>query len=123
MPLYEYKCKDHGIFHSLATMEENALPVKCPKCQQLSPRVILIPPEVLSMAPANRKANEINERAANEPLRSHTHERDEASIYCPNHQDREHHHQHLKGSLNQKAVYLADGSKVFPSQRPWMISH
>lgn len=28
-----------------------------------------------------------------------------------------------RSSLRQKAVLMADGSKVFPSQRPWMISH
>ncbi|MEJ8472803.1 hypothetical protein [Roseibium algae] len=28
-----------------------------------------------------------------------------------------------KSSIRSSAVYMADGSKVFPSKRPWMISH
>lgn len=26
-------------------------------------------------------------------------------------------------ALKQQVIFLPDGSKVFPSQRPWMISH
>lgn len=130
MPLYDYKCVEHGLFHELATMEQSALPCSCPQCGVSSPRVILIPPEVLDMAPAKRSAIAKNERAANEPViytretseemrERHAHMKTKGkSCGCSDHPaagDR--------GALQQKAVFLADGSKVFPSQRPWMISH
>lgn len=126
MPLYDYKCAEHGLFHELVTMENAAKPCKCPKCGSMSPRVIMIPPEVLQNAPA-MKAREKNEQAQHQPIISSVDSRQEAA------ERKAHAHKHGKScgcnheanqsSLKQQVIYLPDGSKVFPSQRPWMISH
>lgn len=115
MPVYDYKCEKHGVFHELATMDESHLPCACPQCGVRSPRIIMLAPEVLSMAQAKRQAHKTNERAANEPIFS-TEDR------------RKHDPQHAKscGCENKKQtnlMYSARGDKMFPFMRPWMISH
>lgn len=143
MPLYDYKCKEHGFFHQLATMAESASPKPCPECQTLSARIIMIPPEILAMAPNQKKAAEANEKAMHEPTISTVDTRMEdadrkafelrKSCGCHHHSNNPQVNQKLKqlrdlvnpsqSSLKQQALFLADGSKIFPSQRPWMISH
>ncbi|MBU2569013.1 MAG: zinc ribbon domain-containing protein [Gammaproteobacteria bacterium] len=130
MPLYDYKCPKHGIFHDLATFEESSAPKACPHCQTSSPRIIMIPPEVLAMAPDKRKAMSINEKSRHEPAFSTVDSREDQILE----------HKHTKNcgcssnkglflkhpdrsSLRQQVILMQDGSKVFPSQRPWMISH
>jgi putative FmdB family regulatory protein len=88
MPVYDYKCRAHGLFNTLATMEESAKPVECPTCEKLAPRVIVLPPEIAAMDPATRAALDRNEKSRHEPVFS-----------------------------------TADGKKMFPSMRPWMIGH
>ncbi|WP_295875032.1 FmdB family zinc ribbon protein [uncultured Zhongshania sp.] len=129
MPVYDYKCNEHGLFHELASMEQAAMPCACPSCGKLSARVIMIPPEVLAMSPARRQAMAKNEKAVHQPIFSTVDYREDQA------QRRAHaaakkgcgcgdHTAHPdRSSLRQKAIYMADGSKVFPSQRPWMISH
>ncbi|QSP95489.1 zinc ribbon domain-containing protein [Marinobacter salinisoli] len=117
MPLYDYKCRDHGLFQKLGTMAEAALPAECPECQQQSARVIVLPPEILAMAPEQRQAAERNEKARHEPIISTA-------------DQREHDAEHRQACGCQKRsaskpmmFYTADGKKMFPSMRPWMISH
>ncbi|GAB1260215.1 FmdB family zinc ribbon protein [Aurantivibrio plasticivorans] len=141
MPLYDYKCKDHGVFHQLATMADSGKPQACPTCGVASGRIIMIPPEVLAMAPEKRKAMEKNDRARHEPHFSTTDSRAEEAEKkafelkrsgCCGHRASGAHHRGKpqiigaapdQSNLKQQVIYLADGSKVFPSQRPWMISH
>lgn len=138
MPLYDYKCAEHGLFHELATMAQSGEPCACPKCGKASARVIMIPPEVLRMAPANRQAIEQNEMARHQPIVSSTESRIEAAdkqAFAEKRFVAKHGHSKGKGgcgcsehkpeysALKQQVVFLPDGSKVFPSQRPWMISH
>ena len=68
MPLYDYKCATHGLFHELATIEDREKPKPCPKCKRLSARVIMIPPQILAMAPEKRKSMQRNEQAQFEPI-------------------------------------------------------
>ena len=116
MPLYDYKCKDHGLFHELATFDDSAKPAPCPSCNAMSARVILLSSTVLGMAPERRNAFETNERASHEPAHS-TKER------------RAFDHQHAKGcgctekKPSRFMIYTPDGGKTFPTARPWMISH
>ncbi len=132
MPLYDYKCREHGLFHELATMDRAALPCACPQCGKPSARVLMIPPEVLRMAPKRRQVQARNEQAAHAPRLSTTdsradlaarqrHEMNKRSCACPGHQAEAGNPD--RSALRQQAIYLPDGSKVFPSQRPWMISH
>ena len=117
MPVYDYKCPDHGVFHELATMENHALPAACPRCSLLSPRVIIMAPEILDMAPAKRKAMEKNETARHAPQHSTPDSRAENAERL----------KHGCGCRHEKRtsklMYTAEGNKMFPSMRPWMISH
>jgi len=116
MPLYDYKCTTHGVFQDLVPISDFDKPCECPQCGALSPRVILLSPEFLSMAAERRKAFETNEKARHEPVFSNKEIREEVHKHgkgCGCHQ------QQRKSNL----FYTADGNKMFPSMRPWMISH
>ena len=116
MPVYDYKCQDHGVFYELATFEQSNLPQACPTCKKMSARIIRIAPEILDMSPVKRKSHERNEKAQHEPEFS-TAERRESD------------HEHSSGcgcnnKMGKSKMFLtANGDKMFPSMRPWMISH
>ena len=117
MPVYEYKCQEHGIFYDLATMEDSDKPADCSVCGASSPRIIMVAPDILDMSPVARKAAATNERSQHEPEFSTK-------------QRREQDHQHKTGCgcdhkspSKSKLMYTAQGDKMFPSMRPWMISH
>ena len=110
MPLYDYKCTEHGLFHDLVPMQASGECAPCPTCGALSARVIMVPPEVLDMAPAKRQAMARNEQAAHEPRHGNHHSEKEQGC-C-------HHHKR-----KSRLFYTAEGNKMFPSARPWMISH
>ncbi|TVZ41255.1 putative FmdB family regulatory protein [Alteromonadaceae bacterium 2753L.S.0a.02] len=117
MPVYDYKCQDHGIFNELATIDDAAKPAACPTCGKMSGRVIMLSPEFLNMDPDKRHAEMTNEKARHEPEFS-TKER----------REHDHQHKHGCGCNKQKPgksnlIYTAQGEKMFPSMRPWMISH
>jgi putative FmdB family regulatory protein len=117
MPVYDYKCPEHGVFHDLATIENHAKPVNCPQCGELSPRVIMVAPEVLAMAPAKRQAIERNEEARHEPQMSTVDSRAENAEKVKHGCGCTHH------KRPSKLMYTAEGNKMFPTMRPWMISH
>ena len=117
MPFYEYKCAEHGIFELLRPVDEHADGGNCPACKKLSPRIVRISARFLEMPKERKKAFEINEKAKEQPIFS-----------CLS--DREYQRKHEPGCsccgdpiAKRKAIYTPDGSKVFPSARPWMISH
>ena len=115
MPLYDYKCSEHGLFHELVSMDNHQAPQPCPTCKTACGRVILMAPEFLSMSDERRKAHSTNEKSKHEPIISSVDSRDKkngSGCGCeqPN-------------AKKSQVMYLADGSKIFPSQRPWMISH
>ncbi|MAL96918.1 MAG: formamidase [Alteromonadaceae bacterium] len=117
MPLYDYKCREHGLFQELGMMAEAANPKPCPVCQALSARVIVLPPELALMDPAGREARARNEKARHEPVFSTADRRSN---------DAE--HRQACGCMKKpegkhQLFYTADGNKMFPSMRPWMISH
>ncbi|MDF1629464.1 MAG: zinc ribbon domain-containing protein [Alcanivoracaceae bacterium] len=117
MPVYDYKCNEHGLFNTLATIDDADKPVACPTCEALSPRVIVLPKKVVNMDPATKAAHERNERSRHEPVFSTADRR----AY-----DKEHSRQCGCGSPKpgkSMLLYTADGKKMFPSMRPWMISH
>ena len=122
MPVYDYKCADHGLFHELASMEDSSQPCACPQCGALSARVIMIAPEFLDMRKENRAAHSRNEAAMHQPVMSTPEYRAE--------QQARREHKHGKGCgcgdkpiRQSKLFFTADGNKMFPSMRPWMISH
>ncbi|MAY71660.1 MAG: formamidase [Halomonas sp.] len=110
MPVYDYKCPEHGLFHELVAMDANGDTQPCPDCGDLASRVLLVSPGLLDMPPERRQAMDRNERAANEPRHgNHTSEQDGGCRHRPRDKPR--------------VFYTADGHKTFPSARPWMISH
>ena len=122
MPVYDYKCADHGLFFELASMDESSQPKACPECATLCARVIMVAPEFLAMKKENRTAHERNEKAMHAPVLS-------TPDYRADQKERRE-HKHGKGCgcgdkpIRQSALmYTADGNKMFPSMRPWMISH
>jgi len=115
MPVYDYKCKEHGIFHDLATMDDSQKPANCPTCLLPSARIIMIPPSILNKQSASYKANERNEKNQYEPSFTSKDSREftqDDPCAC--------HHSKAK---NSSLIYTAEGNKMFPSMRPWMISH
>ena len=120
MPVYDYKCQEHGLFHDLATLDEAGLPGICPQCKCLSPRVIMVAPEVLDMSPVKREAIEKNEKAQHEPQHSSVASRAENEERLKHPKGCGCKHEKMGKS---KLFYTADGKKMFPSMRPWMISH
>ena len=117
MPLYDYKCREHGLFQELAPMADAAKPAPCPTCRQLSARVILLPSHLATLDPSRRQAMERNEKARHEPIVSSADQRA---------RDTEHRRAcGCGGKTDGKHLlfYTADGKKMFPSMRPWMITH
>lgn len=124
MPLYDYKCREHGIFHDLATLEDHAEPQACPVCGAPSARVIILAPEIVNNSKPSTLAAARNERSAHEPVFSTVEGRQEdlerrsrsrrhgAKCGC-----------HEEPIGKSQVFYTSDGKKVFPTMRPWMISH
>ena len=115
MPVYDYKCQEHGVFNDLASIEDHDKPAACPTCGALSPRIIVMSPEFLSMDADKRRAEEVNEKNRHEPEVSSK-------------ERRAYDQEHARGCGCQKRkpsklMYTAQGDKMFPSMRPWMISH
>ena len=122
MPLYDYKCQDHGLFHALATMDEFDKPQPCPQCGVMSAKVIMLPSHLFKVDDSERKARDRNEQAMHSPILSTPEYRAEEQA--------RHEHRHGKGCGcahqklgKSKLFWTANGEKMFPSARPWMISH
>lgn len=115
MPLYEYDCPSCGPFDALGRVATSAEPHDCPRCGTTSPRVILTMPAVLAMDAGRRQAHASNERSAHAPAvstaESRAHPHGPGCACCSG------------GGGKSRAVTGADGSKTFPTDRPWMISH
>jgi len=109
MPVYEYACADCGVFEDMQPMSRFDDPCDCPDCGAESPRILITVPRLATVSSAVRRANEINERSADSPRRS-SHG---PNCGCCG-----------GGSKKpSKTLHRPDGSKSFPSNRPWMISH
>ena len=115
MPLYEYKCKEHGVFSELATIADMEKPVNCPQCGTMCARVLTLPPHIASLLKETRVAMERNEKAQHQPV-----------VSTLDRRENDHEHSSTCGCSSKKKsnlFYTADGKKMFPSMRPWMISH
>ncbi len=117
MPVYDYKCSDHGLFYELASMDNHAKPACCPTCQTLSPRVIIMAPSLFEMDKEKKQGMERNEIAQHEPQHSTVDSRAENAEMLKRGCGCEH------KKRPSKLMYTANGDKIFPSMRPWMISH
>lgn len=110
MPLYEYRCAQHGLFDALVPVSERGEQAPCPRCGQPAPRVIVTPPRLAQVTAAAKAAHERNELAAYEPMQGNlVTEAQERRIHKP--------------MTPSGALYTADGKKLFPAARPWMLGH
>ena len=109
MPVYEYMCDDCGPFEEMVPMARFADPRDCPDCGAASPRLLTIP-RLAAVSSDTRRAHETNERAADSPKRSKVH--GPGCGCCGGGKKK-----------SSKTLYRPDGSKSFPTKRPWMISH
>ncbi|MFC0282207.1 zinc ribbon domain-containing protein [Camelimonas abortus] len=120
MPTYDYECAGCGPFVAFASMARYADPCPCPECGAESPRAFIHTPMLSSMSAGRRFACETNERSANAPRRlskdgpPQAGGRHGANCSCCSGRS-------LKAP--RKTLYRPDGTKSFPTARPWMISH
>ncbi len=124
MPTYDYLCASCGPISANRPMSAHADPIECPICKAEAPRAILQPPHMSGLSPSDRAAHQRNETSRHNPKFSTKSDRDDSA--------RENRKRHpsgcsccsgSKGNFRSSAVYKADGSKTFPSKRPWMIGH
>lgn len=116
MPIYDYKCQKHGLFHELVEISDSGENRPCPECQIPCPQVIVVAPSFLNMDSHKRQACACNERAQHAPLKSsqieHAPSRSN-KLLLPD----------ASMSKSSRTLINNDGTKTFIGQRPWMISH
>lgn len=112
MPLYEYQCDDCGVFEELTPLSHYADPCDCPDCGTPALRATLSMPLVSAQT---KHAHETNERAADRPKLSSQHG---PGCGCCGGSSKK-----MPNKTMRKTLHRPDGSKSFPSKRPWMISH
>ncbi len=101
MPFYDYRCPACGDFVRLRPMAQREHPCPCPACGKDSARVQVAAPALGVLAPALRKAGEVNERARHEP-------------------------RHARGHVHGPGCGCGSAApqpRSLPGRRPWMISH
>jgi putative FmdB family regulatory protein len=113
MPTYDYTCPGCGGFDALRSMGERDLPVQCPSCGALAPRVLVSAPRLALLAGSTRAAMGVNERARHEPQSSRDYQRLRHPAGCGC----------CAPGKRGATVTAPNGAKGFPSKRPWMISH
>jgi putative FmdB family regulatory protein len=64
--LYEYECREHGVFELTRSLQDSGRGGPCPWCGREAPR-ILSAPAVRQLARNTRVALERNERSCHEP--------------------------------------------------------
>jgi putative FmdB family regulatory protein len=116
MPTYDYACPDCGGFEALRSLAQRNEPCNCPDCGINAERVFVAAPRLAYLSSETRIAHETNERAAHAPRSSRDGNygrlKHPAGCGC------------CSGSSKRSStVKSSDGSKTFPSKRPWMISH
>lgn len=112
MPTYEYQCQTCGIFDQLRPIGRRDDHCRCPACGESSQRVVASAPALSVMSGRARAAHAVNERAAHAPKSSGEYRAYKHPPGCG-----------CCGSGVKATARAADGSKGFPTKRPWMISH
>lgn len=112
MPYYDFLCDDCGPFTGFAAMADFDKPCACPECGEMARRALFTAPKLSVVSSSVRRAHETNERSAHAP-KSTSKAHGPGCSCCSG------------GGSKKKSstLYRPDGSKSFPSKRPWMISH
>jgi putative FmdB family regulatory protein len=114
MPTYDYLCLACGPFDALRNLAQRNEACPCRTCGAQSHRAFVAAPRLAVMDGGQRHAIETNERAAHAPTMSKDVagvKRHPAGCGC------------CAGARRGATARGPDGSKAFPSKRPWMISH
>ena len=113
MPTYDYDCPSCGGFEAIRGISARNEPAACPSCGTSSPRVLVASAGLAYLDGTTLKAMDANERARHEPMssRDYANERHPAGCGC------------CSSSRKTTTVTSQNGSKMFPTKRPWMISH
>ncbi|MEL6208114.1 MAG: zinc ribbon domain-containing protein [Pseudomonadota bacterium] len=115
MPVYEYECAEHGFFEEMRPMSAFKDPCPCPACGADAPRATALP-RLAVLSAGDRHAHATNERSRHEPKSTREDGAAKGHVHGPNCGCG-------SSAKNSKTLRRADGSKSFPSKRPWMISH
>lgn len=113
MPTYDYVCAGCGGFEALRRLADRDAPMACPGCGGRAERVP-VAPQLTLLDPGIRRALQLNERAAHEPLSSRDagRLRHPAGCGCCR-----------PGPGGTGLRTTASGLKSPVNRRPWMISH
>ena len=71
MPVYEYECREHGLFELLNSLSQSRDPAPCPTCALPGARV-LSAPHLCAMPRSALLARDRNERSRCDPRLSNT---------------------------------------------------
>ncbi|MEW6454715.1 MAG: zinc ribbon domain-containing protein [Pseudomonadota bacterium] len=118
MPVYDYLCSECGPFSEIRPMVECDLPLDCPHCGSEAPRAILTAPRLGGMSRELMLAHATNEKSRHAPSTLSALKADSgkkkhgAGCSCCS-----------GGMKSRTTLRRKDGSKSFPTARPWMISH
>jgi putative FmdB family regulatory protein len=119
MPTYEYDCQDCGGFDAIRTMSQRNEPCACPECGVAATRVFASAPRLACVSSDTRTAMDRNEKARHEPRSS----KDQGSYGRLKHPSGCGCCSTASKGIRSATVTGANGNKMFPSKRPWMISH
>lgn len=111
MPYYDYMCDDCGPFTEFVPMSAFDKPCDCPTCGGEAKRALFRAPQLAMMSNTSRVAHATNEKAAHEPKSTKKHG---PGCSCCSGSSKK---------MPSRTLHRPDGSKSFPSARPWMISH
>ncbi|MHB1121444.1 MAG: zinc ribbon domain-containing protein [Ramlibacter sp.] len=114
MPTYDYACAGCGGFDAIRSIARRDEPAHCPGCGAASPRVLVAAPQLACLAGNVRAVHDTNERAQHAPRSTregYARLRHPSGCGC------------CSGAKRTSTIQAHDGSKAFPSRRPWMISH
>jgi putative FmdB family regulatory protein len=113
MPTYDYECKECGSFEAIRSISLRNEPAACPECAQASQRVVVSVTGLAYLDGTTLRAMDANERSRHEPKSSKNYvsHKHPAGCGC------------CSSAKKTTTVTGKNGNKMFPSKRPWMISH
>jgi len=125
MPVYEYLCDACGDFTAMRPMSEYNDPQPCPDCGAAAPRVLLTAPRASGMSRSRFEAYAVNERASHAPMTSGEYKAKQTERQTAKHRAGCACCSTGAASRSGKRPMLTtpQGTKSFPTARPWMISH
>ena len=113
MPTYDYDCKECGSFEAIRSISLRNEPAACPVCTQAAARVMVSSTGLAYLDGTTLRAMDANERSRHEAKSSKNYvsHKHPAGCGC------------CSSSKKTTTVTGKNGNKMFPSKRPWMISH